>query len=233
VPVHYTGKLLNGDKFDSSLDRNQPFSFDLGKGQVISGWEEGLKLFKKGGKGTLYLPPELAYGDREIPGLIPPNSPLIFEIEVIEVQTPEEYEKAKQQALEAALKKESEQIEAYLEEKDRKAEKTESGLYYIIEKPGDGAAAEAGKTVSVHYSGRLLSTGQQFDSSYDRDEPISFPLGQGRVIKGWDEGIALFKEGGKGTLFIPSPLGYGKSGAGAAIPPNATLIFDIELVEVK
>ncbi len=113
-----------------------------------------------------------------------------------------------------------------------KARKTASGLYILVEKEGTGAQAVNGKTVSVHYTG-TLADGKKFDSSYDRNQPISFVLGQGQVIKGWDEGIATMKVGGKAKLIIPASLGYGSAGAGGVIPPNATLIFDTELVEVK
>jgi len=110
--------------------------------------------------------------------------------------------------------------------------KTASGLEYIEVEEGTGAQAEAGKTVSVHYTGKLQD-GKVFDSSVSRGEPISFRLGVGQVIKGWDEGIALMKVGGKAQLVIPSALGYGERGAGGVIPPNATLVFDVELVAVK
>lgn len=110
--------------------------------------------------------------------------------------------------------------------------KTESGLRYQIIQEGNGAKAEKGKNVSVHYKGQLTD-GTVFDSSYKRNEPIDFPLGVGQVISGWDEGIQLLKVGDKARFVIPSHLGYGSRGAGGVIPPDATLIFDVELMNVK
>ncbi|MBE0391252.1 peptidyl-prolyl cis-trans isomerase A (cyclophilin A) [Flavobacterium sp. 7E] len=111
-------------------------------------------------------------------------------------------------------------------------EKTDSGLRYQFIQRGEGKQAVAGKTVAVHYEGSL-ENGKVFDSSYPRKKPIEFKLGQGQVIEGWDEGIALLKVGDKARFVIPSELGYGSRGAGGAIPPNATLIFDVELMDVK
>lgn len=108
---------------------------------------------------------------------------------------------------------------------------TSSGLQYIDLKTGTGATAQVGQTVTVHYSG-WLENGNKFDSSIDRGQPFSFPLGAGRVIKGWDEGVQGMKVGGKRKLIIPSTLGYGARGAGGAIPPHATLIFEVELLGV-
>ena len=110
--------------------------------------------------------------------------------------------------------------------------KTESGLRYQIIQKGNGKQAEKGKTVSVHYQG-ALDNGMVFDSSYKRKQPIEFPLGKGHVIEGWDEGIALLQVGDKARFVIPSYLGYGSRGAGGVIPPDATLIFDVELMDVK
>lgn len=109
---------------------------------------------------------------------------------------------------------------------------TASGLQYVDQTVGNGDAAVAGKTVTVHYTG-WLENGKKFDSSVDRGQPFSFPLGAGRVIKGWDEGVQGMKVGGKRKLTIPANLGYGARGAGGVIPPNATLIFDVELLGVR
>ena len=122
--------------------------------------------------------------------------------------------------------------EAKMEELAAGFDKTESGLRYKMIQKGSGKQAESGKTVSVHYEGSL-ETGKVFDSSYPRKKPIEFRLGQGQVIEGWDEGIALLQVGDKARFVIPSYLGYGPSGAGGVIPPNATLIFDVELMDVK
>ncbi|HZU87043.1 MAG TPA: FKBP-type peptidyl-prolyl cis-trans isomerase [Anaerolineaceae bacterium] len=110
--------------------------------------------------------------------------------------------------------------------------KTASGLEYVEVVAGTGAQAQAGNIVRVHYTGKFQD-GKVFDSSIPRGEPLEFPLGKGRVIKGWDEGIALMKVGGKAVLTIPPQLAYGERGAGGVIPPNATLVFDVELVGIK
>jgi FKBP-type peptidyl-prolyl cis-trans isomerase FkpA len=110
--------------------------------------------------------------------------------------------------------------------------KTPDGLQYWDIKTGTGDTAKAGETVTVHYTG-WLTNGKKFDSSVDRNEPFKFQLGAGQVIKGWDEGVAGMKVGGKRQLRIPPELGYGARGAGGVIPPNATVIFDVELLGVK
>lgn len=109
---------------------------------------------------------------------------------------------------------------------------TETGLTYIVTKRGEGAALKAGDKVIVHYTG-LLTNGQKFDSSLDRGQPFSFPLGAGKVIKGWDEGLQKLRVGDHATLIIPPAIAYGSRGAGGVIPPDATLIFIIEVVGVE
>lgn len=134
--------------------------------------------------------------------------------------------RAKREAAERAA------AEAKLERIAAGFDKTESGLRYKIIQKGNGKKAEAGRTVAVHYSGSL-EDGKVFDNSYSRKKPIEFQLGRGNVIEGWDEGIALLQVGDKARFVIPPHLGYGAYGAGGVIPPNATLIFDVELMDVK
>jgi peptidyl-prolyl cis-trans isomerase A (cyclophilin A) len=133
---------------------------------------------------------------------------------------------------EKRLQEERNKAEAELDKVASGFDKTRTGLRYKILKKGDGNKAEKGNTVTVHYEGSLTN-GQIFDSSYKRDQPIDFQLGIGQVIPGWDEGISLLSVGDKARFVIPSELGYGSAGAGGVIPPNATLVFDVELMEVK
>jgi peptidylprolyl isomerase len=119
---------------------------------------------------------------------------------------------------------------------ESKATTTLSGLKYIDAKVGAGATPKTGQTCKMHYTGWLYQNGEKgkkFDSSVDRGQPFAFKLGMGQVIPGWDEGVATMKAGGKRTLIIPPEMGYGAAGAGGAIPPNATLIFDVELLGVQ
>ena len=137
-----------------------------------------------------------------------------------------------EQSREKRIAEEKKRAEEAMEKLAAGFETTASGLRYKIIQKGDGAKAKKGDTVSVHYKGQL-DNGQVFDSSYRRNQPIDFQLGVGQVISGWDEGIALLQVGDKARFVIPSHLAYGRSGAGGIIPPDATLIFDVELVNVK
>lgn len=243
VTVHYTGTLLDGTKFDSSKDRGTPFSFQIGMGRVIQGWEKGIPLFPVGGKGKIFLPSQLAYGERGAGAKIPANTPLIFEIEVIEVTPQAEYaEKMRiEQELQrntanllAAAQKATDKavIEEYAKEKGLNIQTTPSGLAYVIEAPGMGEKVKIGQVATVHYAG-YLTNGTKFDSSFDRNEPFSLTVGIGQVIAGWDEGLQLLAKGGKAKLILPSGLAYGPRGAGGVIPPNTVLVFDVEVLNIQ
>lgn len=135
-------------------------------------------------------------------------------------------------AREKRLEEEKQRSEAELDKISQGFEKTSSGLRYQITEKGNGKKAEKGNTVFVHYRGKLAN-GQEFDSSFKRNQPLEFVVGIGQVIEGWDEGLQLLQVGDKARLVIPSYLGYGSRGAGGVIPPDATLIFDVELINVK
>jgi peptidylprolyl isomerase len=212
VSVHYRGTLSDGKVFDSSYERGQPISFALGTGQVIPGWDEGIALMRKGGKARLIIPPNLAYGSRGAGGVIPPDATLTFEVELVEIR-------AGAPAAPTVLEE-----SAYTT--------TASGLKYAELDVGAGLEATAGKQVIVHYTG-WLTDGTKFDSSLDRGDPFPFQLGSGSVIPGWDEGVAGMLIGGKRQLVIPSDLAYGPAGSPPVIPPGATLIFEVELLDVR
>ena len=196
LTVHYTGWLKDGTKFDSSLDRGEPFEFALDSGMVIRGWDRGLSGMRVGEKRKLTIPSRLAYGRQGAGGVIPPYATLVFEVELL-------------------------------------SSRTEGDLEIEVLKEGTGAEAKNGCTVTVHYTGWLQNGGMKFDSSLDRNEPFEFPLGAGMVIPGWDQGVLGMKVGEKRKLTIPSRLGYGPRGAGGVIPPNATLVFEVELLGVS
>ena len=208
ITVEYTGWLkdqYNIKPFDSPRFHDKPFQFVLGKEQVIAGWDQGLVGMKVDGKRKLTIPPSLGYGtEGAMDGRIPPNSTLIFEIDLLGVQGPA-----------AATLPPSSVTELKIED-------------LVV---GSGAEVKTGDTLSIHYTG-WLENGTKFDSSVG-GQPIEFVLGQRRVIPGWEKGVVGMKVGGKRRLTIPPDLGYGPYGAGDSIPPNAVLIFEVELVAIK
>lgn len=237
VKMNYTGYLLDGTKFDSNEDTAfkhvTPFEFKLGAGNVIKGWDEGVAKMKKGEKGTLYIPSWMAYGANARPGGdanpkgIPANSCLIFDVELLDYSIPVDEESV---------------LREYFAARQLTPTRTATGLYYNIEKEGTGELCKAGDKISMQYTGQLLD-GTKFDSNVDTAfghvQPFEFNLGQGQVIKGWDEGIALLKKGSKAKLYIPSEMAYGKTpfpGSPAnpkGIPPGSILIFDVEVMDIK
>jgi len=212
LTFHYTGWLVNGHKFGSSKDLGKVSKVVLGMGRLIKGLELGLESVKQGGVRWLRLSPVMAYGPVAMTS-IPPNSTLIFRIQADSVYFDAE--------LAASM-------DFFPNAQSVKWLDAKEGLKYSVEKEGEGEAVKTGNMVKVHYTG-WLSDGTKFDSSRDRGEPISLELGAGRVIRGWDLGLAGMKPGEKRLLLIPPSLGYGSRGGGP-IPPDATLIFAVELV---
>jgi len=213
VTVQYIAWLEDGTELGNTYETGQPASFFLGQGIVIKGWDEGIALMNQGGKAKLVLPPALALGETgSADGQVPPNATLVFEVELISVY------------------KGVPEAPTPVEEEDYVT--TDSGLKYYDFVVGEGTSPETGQSVAVHYTG-WLEDGTKFDSSLDRLQPIAFAIGLGKVIAGWDEGVSTMKVGGKRQLVIPSELGYGEPGYSGVIPPNATLIFEVELLAVR
>ncbi len=167
-----------------------------------------------------------------VPKELENSKEIMLYIGVSKVMTEGEYKELQDQRAEEQVQKDAELIEKYLADSGIVAQSTPSGLRYVIIEEGTGQQAQPGDTVTVQYTGYLMD-GTKFDSSYDRNKPFVFNLGRGMVIPGWDEGIALLKEGGKAILFIPSRLAYGDRGAGRVIPPNSVLKFEVELIKVE
>ena len=239
VSLHMIVGLVNGTQIFSTYDRGEPIEIEYGQKFDTEGLEDGLGLMRKGGKAKLIVPSSMGFGAEQRGQVIPPYSTLLYNVELVNIRSKAEYEKeqvaarAKRESEDVKRKtEEGDMIEAYLKDNNITAFPRESGLIYISKEDGTGTQAEDGKKVSVHYTGKLLD-GTVFDSSIDKGEPFVFTLGQGQVIRGWDEGIALMKEGGKATFIIPSDLGYGSRGAGNQIPPFSPLLFEVELIDVE
>ena len=206
VSVHYHGWLAsNGNTFDSSGKRGEPISFPVGVGMVIPGWDEGIAAMKVGTKARLRIPSNIAYGERAMGTDIPANSDLVFDVWLTGTFAAP--------------------TDGIPEIDESGARTTESGLKIITISEGTGDIV-GDKVASVHYAGWLTADGKLFDTSVSRGRPFQFPVGAGRVIPGWDEGVAQMKVGERARLVIPWNLAYGESGRGA-IPARADLTFDV------
>jgi len=246
VKINLTVYNVEGKKIFSTLDKNKPITFEYGQPFDTKGFDEAVSTMKKGSKATVLVPSSMGFGDKgkkDMSGadIIAPYSPVVYDIEVLDLKTKAENEKAQKEEAANAKKladeakaKEPVLIQQYIKDNKITAKPTASGLYYIEKVKGKGPNAKAGNKVKVHYTGKLFS-GKVFDSSLTRQpvQPFEFTLGQGQVIPGWDEGIALMSAGGKATLIVPSKLGYGDRGAGSDIPAYAPLVFDVELISIS
>lgn len=238
VKLHFILSTTDGKQVFSSYDRGEPLRMEYGKPFDTPGFDEGVAKMTKGGKATLIVPSSIAFGAQGRGGMIMPYTTLVYDVEIVDIMSKaawdKEQELKKKEAeakVEASKVQETAKLNQYLKANNITVKPTVSGLYYIEKTKGTGIRAAAGKKVKVHYTGTLLD-GTKFDSSRDRNEPFEFVLGQGQVIKGWDEGISMMNVGGKATLVIPSRLAYGERDMGT-IPPYSALVFDVELLEVK
>jgi peptidylprolyl isomerase len=210
VTVEFVIWVADGERFFTGSETSgQPFTYPIGSGAVFPGWDEGVTGMTVGEKRQLLIPSDIALGAQGYGDIVPPNSDLLMQVELLDLAKPRK----------ATVVDESEY------------EVTDSGLKYVDLVEGDGDMPEEGQVVVVHYTG-WLEDGTQFDSSIDRGEPFEFPIGTGSVIPGWDEGVATMKVGSVRQMVIPSELGYGDAGGGP-IPPGATLIFEVELLDLK
>ena len=210
--MQYVGvSYSTGLQFDASWDRGQPFSFELGSGNVIAGWDEGIVGMTPGGRRLLTIPPQKAYGESGSgSGSIGPNETLLFVVDLLAV-IPVDLEKP---------------AVSIPDQPTTELQMNDIGV-------GSGRSIEDGDVVYVHYAGYSQSTGSQFDASWDRGRPqfIGFVIGQGNVIDGWEEGLLGMQVGGRRELIIPPDLAYGEDGAGGGlIAPNETLVFVIDLL---
>jgi FKBP-type peptidyl-prolyl cis-trans isomerase len=236
VKMNYKVSLLDGKELFSTFERPEPVKFEYGKKIDTPGFEYAISTLRKGSKARFIVPSTLAFGRRGSGTIVAPYTTLVYDVDILDVKTKAESEKEKIESQKAEQMKsdslknaEPALLDKYLKDNKITAKPQPSGLYYIQTLAGTGPKAEAGKTVKVNYTGKLLD-GKVFDSS--KGAPLEFTIGRSQVIRGWDEGISMMKQGGKATLVIPSAIGYSDRDMGV-IPPYSTLVFDVELVEVK
>lgn len=217
LTVNLVFKLVDGKVIDDTRKNEQPMKIPVGVQMQLKGLEQGLQGMKNGEHRTVVIPHELGFGAAGAGEEIPPYSTLIFELEIVDVQSD---------------KKQIAEIISKLKKDYPKADliTTESGLQYVRTKEGAGEKVGNGKKIKAHYAGKLLD-GTEFDSSVKRGMPFEFVVGTGQVIKGWDEALSDMKKGEKRTLIIPSELAYGARGRPPKIPPSSTLVFEVELVD--
>jgi peptidylprolyl isomerase len=194
----------------STNQTRKPMKFVLGKNSFINGIDEGIVGMKEGGYRTIIIPSKLAYGERGLPPVIPPNSDLRFQVQLIEVKDA------------IIVKKWDVDTTKYKTLSD--------GIKYAIVAPGDSAAIDSGDVVTLHYS-VFLENGKKFDSSVERGEPLVFAYKEQPLVKGFNEAVGMMTKGERAEFVIPPDLAYGSQG-NSVIPPNATLVFDIEILYV-
>jgi FKBP-type peptidyl-prolyl cis-trans isomerase len=231
IKIHLVNKTDKDSVLSSTYKDNKPITLEVKAPSFKGDLMEGFTLMSEGDSGTFLVSVDSLAQGNPLPPFLKSGSFLKFDVKLVDIMTKAEYEQDMQKTQMEEVGKQDMEIQNYAKQNNLSVQKTPSGLYYSIETPGTGDNAKPGDNVSVHYKGYLMD-GKVFDESISRGEPITFPLGQGQVIPGWDEGLQMFKKGGKGKLLIPSRLAYGPQGSGP-IPANSILIFDIQLVDIN
>jgi FKBP-type peptidyl-prolyl cis-trans isomerase FkpA len=224
----------------STYERNMPVQIEMMRSPVRGSIEEAFLMLTPGDSAVFRINADTLFArtfQQPLPPFIQSGSDLTFNIKAVKLQSREEamaeFQTLMKQRYDDQMSKDEETIKAYLSEKGLDAQRTTSGVYYVVTKKGAGKQPESGNTVKVHYTGTTLD-GNVFDSSkQDGREPLEFPLGRGAVIQGWDEGIAALRQGDHAVLIIPSPLAYGEEARGPDMPANSILRFDVELLNVQ
>jgi FKBP-type peptidyl-prolyl cis-trans isomerase FkpA len=233
VVVQMILKTSKDSVLRNTYNEGAPVQAMVQKSQFHGSLEEAFLMLSAGDSASFLVSSDsLRKLGAQLPPQIENGSSLVFVLKAEKVLSQEQLLKEQKEMETKQNQIDSVLISDYISANKLSATRTPSGLNYVVKEKGTGAQPQPGQTVIVHYTGKLLN-GTKFDSSVDRGTPFEFKLGAGQVIHGWDEGIALMKVGEKGTLLIPSSQGYGPRGAGGAIPPNAVLIFDVELVGIK
>ena len=238
VEMHITTRVGDSVLFNSRrLNNNNPVQFPLTAPAFKGDMSEGFTLLSPGDSAVfrVSLDSIKKTGAQLLPWMKPTDK-LQYEVVLVSIKSQQQVKEEKEHQAAAQKETDDKLLQEYFAKNNLKPAQTASGLYYVIEKDGAGATSQAGQEVTVNYTGRTLE-GVVFDSNVDpkfnHTEPFKFPLGQGAVIPGWDEGVALLKKGSKARLFIPSPLAYGPQSPGPEIPANAILVFDVEVTDIK
>ena len=238
VVLRYKAMLLDSTVFDQS-EETEPFVFQVGHREVIKGLDKGIRLLKKGAKAQFFVPAPLAYKEQGVAGAVPPNSDLIYAVEMVDLMNFEQYDRymremeAREQAIFEANKKkqflsDQRQIEDYAVSHQLRTKRTGSGISYAITKAGKGNSAKPGDRLAIAYEGYLLNSPTPFEQS----ERFEFVLGQGKTPQGWEEGLQFFNKSSEGWLLVPSHLAYGTLSV-KGVPANSALVFKIKLLEIN
>ncbi|MDX5419301.1 MAG: FKBP-type peptidyl-prolyl cis-trans isomerase [Hymenobacteraceae bacterium] len=251
VTMHMSYRTESDSLLFDSREQKQPIMIPVMEPTFKGSLEDALTMMRAGDSGVFKISADSLFAktfNQPMPPFIKPGSHFTFYLKAEKVQSKEaaiadqqkmfeEQMVAQQERAKEQMKVDDAKIQEYIKEKGLKnVQKTDAGVYYVITQPGKGEKAKAGDNVSVHYKLSFLD-GKELESSYDNPmnggQPFTFPLGQGQVIQGWDNGIAQLNKGSKAILLIPSPLAYGEQARGEQMPANSILRFDVELVDIK